>query len=93
MKSLHCVKGGGTACRDGGIVKKQNVSQNNPSAAFGVSSLYTREPLVRAPRKSICFFLTSTAFVVTKAKPRAGGMRGYSLNSCSISFRCSLVYS
>ena len=42
-KSLPCVKGGGTACRDGGIVKKQNVSQNNPSAAFGVSSLYTRE--------------------------------------------------
>ena len=30
--------------RDGGIVKAKNQSKNNPSAAFGVSSLYTREP-------------------------------------------------
>ena len=44
-KSLPCVKGGGTACRDGGIVKGENLSLNNPSAAFGVSSLYTREPI------------------------------------------------
>ena len=43
-KSLPCVKGGGTACRDGGIVKL-NFIINNPSTAFGVSSLYTREPL------------------------------------------------
>ena len=46
IKSLLCVKGGGTACRDGGIVKKQKFPQNNPSAAFGVSSLYTREPFL-----------------------------------------------
>ena len=45
QKSLPCVKGGGTACRDGGIVKGESSSLNNPSAAFGVSSLYTREPL------------------------------------------------
>ena len=43
--SLPCVKGGGTACRDGGIVKGENLSLNNPSAALGVSSLYTREPI------------------------------------------------
>ena len=43
-KSLPCVKGGVTACRDGGIVKGGFKAKNNPSAAFGVSSLYTREP-------------------------------------------------
>ena len=35
---------------------KNNISStNNPSAAFGVSSLYTREPLGCASRKSVCF--------------------------------------
>ena len=38
-KSPRC-----TACRNGGIVKAKFM-KNNPSAAYGVSSLYTREPL------------------------------------------------
>ena len=41
---LPCVKGGGSRKRDGGIVKRKILPKNNPSAAFGVSSLYTREP-------------------------------------------------
>jgi len=32
-KSLPCAKGGGTACRDGGIVKDWFFAQNNPSVA------------------------------------------------------------
>ena len=43
-QSLPCVKGGGTRKRDGGIVKVRLYIENNPSAAYGVSSLYTREP-------------------------------------------------
>ena len=53
VQSLPCVKGGGSRERDGGIVKSKILPKNNPSAAFGVSSLYTREPLVCASRKSI----------------------------------------
>ena len=55
VMSLPCVKGGGSRKRDGGIVEEKISSQNNPSAAFGVSSLYTREPLVCEPRKSVFF--------------------------------------
>ena len=43
-------KGRWLAQRDGGIVKSWIIAQNNPSAAFGVSSLYTMEPLVCASR-------------------------------------------
>ncbi len=70
VMSLPCVKGGGSRKRDGGIVKSKIVPKNNPSAAFGVSSLYTREPFFMF----ICnlsIFLTSTTFADTKAKPRA----------------------
>ena len=42
-KSLPCVKGGGTACRDGGIVK--NKSYKTIPQSLRDSSLYTREPL------------------------------------------------
>jgi len=35
----------GTACRDGGIVKKQNVSQNNPSVSFADSSRFAKQML------------------------------------------------
>ena len=31
--SLPCVKGGGTACRDGGIVKSHNVHKTSPQSA------------------------------------------------------------
>ncbi|MBR5323119.1 MAG: hypothetical protein IKU48_06205, partial [Clostridia bacterium] len=43
--SLPCVKGGGTACRDGGIVKTYS---NNPSVSFADSSPYTEEPTAAA---------------------------------------------
>ena len=49
VKSLPCVKGGGTRQRDGGIVI-QRKHKNNPSVSFADSSLYTREPfLASAP--------------------------------------------
>ena len=48
-------KGRWLAKQDGGIVKSKILQKNNPSAAFGVSSLYTREPLICAPRKSVNF--------------------------------------
>ena len=41
--SLPCVKGGGTACRDGGIVKTLS---DNPSVSYADSSPYTGEPTV-----------------------------------------------
>jgi len=44
----------------------QQSQKNNPSAAYGVSSLCTREPFLFIYDLSI--FLTSTAFVDTKAK-------------------------
>ena len=54
-------KGRWLAKQDGGIVKSKILQKNNPSAAFGVSSLYTREPfsyvhiyLVKFPDKH-CF--------------------------------------
>jgi len=43
--------------RDGGIVKAKNQSKNNPSAAFGVSSLCTREPLVVTACLSVILLL------------------------------------
>jgi len=43
-----------------------DLRKNNPSAAFGVSSLYIREPFLFIYDLSI--FLTSTAFVFTNAK-------------------------
>jgi len=45
--SLPCAKGGGTACRDGGIVNF-DFRDNNPSVTFGDSSLCTREPSAAA---------------------------------------------
>ena len=56
--SLPCVKGGGTACRDGGIVKSDNVHKNNPSVSFADSSLYTREPLTQ-DHSTLNFYLLS----------------------------------
>ncbi len=44
--SLPCAKGGGTARRDGRIVKKQKSIRDNPSVSFADSSLYTREPFL-----------------------------------------------
>ena len=45
--SLPCVKGGGTACRGGGIVIF-DFRDNNPSVTFSDSSLCTREPSAAA---------------------------------------------
>ena len=42
--SLPCVKGGGTACRDGGIVFSLIFHENNPSVSSADSSPYTGEP-------------------------------------------------
>ena len=58
-------KGRWLAKQDGGIVKVSYKVKNNPSAAFGVSSLYTREPFLFIYALSI--FLTSTASVDTDA--------------------------
>ena len=66
VMSLPCVKGGGSRKRDGGIVKSKIIPKNNPSAAFGVSSLYTREPFFMFIY-CLSIFLTSTAFVGTNA--------------------------
>ena len=68
--SLPCVKGGGSRKRVGGIVKNKILSKNNPSVTFSDSSLYTREPFFMFIY-DLSIFLTSTAFVDTKAKPRA----------------------
>ena len=64
--SLPCVKGGGTACRDGGIVKSNSYTKTIPqppsaSAPFTQGSLFMFI-------YTLSFFLTSTAFVDTKAK-------------------------
>ena len=48
-------KGRWLAKQDGGIVKSKILPKNNPSVTFGDSSLYTREPLVCEPRKSVFF--------------------------------------
>jgi len=79
-KCLPCVKGGGTACRDGGIVKSNSYTKTIPQPAFllryapwqvcyaniaAVSSLYTREPFFMFTY-DVSIFLTSTAFVDTK---------------------------
>ncbi len=45
--SLPCVKGGGTACRDGGIVFLIS-HKYNPSVSFADSSPYTGEPTAAA---------------------------------------------
>ena len=43
-KSLPCVRGGGTATPWRKGCKRLKLHENNPSAACGASSLYTREP-------------------------------------------------
>jgi len=65
-KSRPCVKGGGTACRDGGIVKvrfsiKQSLSrlQRQLPLHKGAFFMFTYD---------LSILLTSTAFVDTKAK-------------------------
>ena len=65
-KSLPCVKGGGTACRDGGIVRVRFMVKTIPqppsaSAPFTQGSLFTFA-------YDLSIFLTSTAFVSTNAK-------------------------
>ena len=73
--SLPCVKGGGSRKRVGGIVKNKILSKNNPSAAFGVSSLYTREPLVCAP-ESLSAFPDKHCFCGHKSEaPREAGRK------------------
>ena len=62
-------KGRWLAKQDGGIVKRKILPKNNPSVTFGDSSLYTREPFFMSIY-DLSIFLTSTAFVPTKAKPR-----------------------
>ena len=81
---LPCVKGGGTACRDGGIVKSDNLHKTIPQqqiryancGGVAYATLHRRQlPLHKgafglcAP-KACLIFLTSTAFVDTKVKPR-----------------------
>ena len=96
--SPPCVKGGGTACRDGGIVKtkyhRKTIPQP-PSALVAIidcsplwlkichwhifltrRALYTREPFFMFIY-GLSLFLTSTAFVDTKAKPRDSGANNY----------------
>ena len=65
-KSLPCVKGGGTACRDGGIVeaefyKKQSLSRLRRQLPLhkGAFFMFTY---------ALSIFLTSTAFVSTNTK-------------------------
>ena len=65
-KSLPCVKGGGTACRDGGIVtvsyKVKTIPQPpSASAPFTQGSLFMFT-------YNLSIVLTSTAFVATNAK-------------------------
>ena len=64
--SLPCVKGGGTACSDGGIVKDRFQYRTIPqpptaSAPFTQGSLFMFI-------YDLSFFLTSTAFVSTNTK-------------------------
>ena len=65
-KSLPCVKGGGTACRDGGLVNVRFERKTIPqppsaSAPFAQGSLFMFIYY-------LSIFLTSTAFVSTNAK-------------------------
>ena len=66
---LPCVKGGGTACRDGGIVKAKSSRRTIPqppsaSAPFTQGSLFTFI-------YNLSIFLTSTGFVDTNATKRS----------------------
>ena len=85
--SLPCVKGGGSRKRDGGIVKNKIIPKNNPSVTFGDSVNFAVGKFIGGLPPSllhkgaffmfiyaVSIFLTSTAFVDTKAKPRT--MRG-----------------
>ena len=82
-KSLPCVRGGGTACRDGGIVKSNSYTKTIPqppsaSAPFTQGShfkfIYT-----------LSIFLTSTAFVSTNAKIRHTSFKIYRiLENCPL---------
>ena len=80
-------KGRWLAKQDGGIVKVSYKVKNNPSAAYGVSSLYTREPFLFIYALSI--FLTSTAFVSTNAKTRHTSFEIYRILA-KLSFRVRL---
>ena len=71
-KSLPCVKGGGTACRDGGIVKKRKLQHDNPSvncrkrhltAPFTQGSLFS-QPILRS------FFRDAEVLVATRSRSR-----------------------
>ena len=58
--------------------KSKSLPQDNPSAAFGVSSLYTREPLVCASRKSVYFSSQALLLWTQKRSPARGGASNYS---------------
>ena len=82
--SLPCVKGGGTACRDGGIVKSDNLHKTIPQSASRDIALKAQVGRVRLCRSSLTapftqgslfmfiyglsILLTSTAFVDKNAK-------------------------
>ena len=57
--------------RDGGIAKVKIDSKNNPSAAFGVSSLYTREPL------AVIAYLTVIPLIKLSLKTRTKPQRSF----------------
>ena len=65
-KCLPCVKGGGTACRDGGIVKARFILKTIPRPT--PSELPLHKGAFFAFIYALSIFLTSTAFVDTKAK-------------------------
>ena len=80
-KSLPCVKGGGTACRDGGIVKVSFKSKTIPqppsaSAPFTQGSLFMFI-------YDLSIFLTSTAFVSANAKIRHASFEIYRISENS----------
>ena len=65
-KSLPCVKGGGTACRDGGIVTVSYKVKTIPQPPTA-SAPFTQGSLFMLIYDS-SIFLTSTAFEPTNAK-------------------------
>ena len=63
--SLPCVKGGGTACRDGGIVKSDNLHKTIPQSA-SLTAPFTQGSLwhkIILRWIFICFLLIGKAFM------------------------------
>ena len=76
VMSLPCVKGGGARKRDGGIVKVKSSRKTIPQST-SLTAPFTQGSLWFVCPKVHLLFLTSIAFVDTKAMPRT--RRGDSL--------------